>query len=636
MLKDRSKLAVAGVAVAAVLFVAVNLLANTALVGVRVDATQGAAYSLSDQVKPVFTGITEPITVRVYFSSALGEASPRHAAYYQRVRDLMQQYSALAAGRLKIEYFNPEPFSDIEDRAVGFGLQAVPLGQSGEVGYFGLAATNSTDDQKTIAFFNLERENFLEYDLTKLIYSLSKPKQPKVGLITSLPLEGGMTQGQFGMGGQPTPPWAIMEGMKDLFEITNLDATLDEIPKDISILMLAQPENLSESAQYAIDQFVMRGGKALVFVDPNAESANPMGGMQGGGSLEGINKLLGAWGVSIPAGKIAGDLDAATRVNASSGGRPIVADYVAWMMLTEANMDSSDPIMGEIGQMMFATPGVIDTVDGAGTTVAPLVKTGLKSMRLDSEKVMGLPDVVALFRDFKPADKAENIAVRISGTAKSAFPDGAPKAPEASANQKAAGDHVAQSTQPIQVVVVADADMLSERFWAQESNFMGQRVLVPNADNPNFVINSLENLTGSPALSSLRGRGAQSRPFELVDEIRQQAELSFRAKEQELLTRLDDLQKKIGDIQLKQQGSGSTEALLSDEDTKTMENYRGEIISTRGELREVQRALRQDIETLEGTVKFINIAGVPIVFGIILLVLAVMRRNRRAARALES
>ena len=636
MLKDRSKLAVAGVAVAAVLFVAVNLLANTALVGVRVDATQGAAYSLSDQVKPVFTGITEPITVRVYFSSALGEASPRHAAYYQRVRDLMQQYSALAAGRLKIEYFNPEQFSDIEDRAVGFGLQAVPLGQSGEVGYFGLAATNSTDDQKTIAFFNLERENFLEYDLTKLIYSLSKPKQPKVGLITSLPLEGGMTQGQFGMGGQPTPPWAIMEGMKDLFEITNLDATLDEIPKDISILMLAQPENLSESAQYAIDQFVMRGGKALVFVDPNAESANPMGGMQGGGSLEGINKLLGAWGVSIPAGKIAGDLDAATRVNASSGGRPIVADYVAWMMLTEANMDSSDPIMGEIGQMMFATPGVIDTVDGAGTTVAPLVKTGLKSMRLDSEKVMGLPDVVALFRDFKPADKAENIAVRISGTAKSAFPDGAPKAPEASANEKAAGDHVAQSTQPIQVVVVADADMLSERFWAQESNFMGQRVLVPNADNPNFVINSLENLTGSPALSSLRGRGAQSRPFELVDEIRQQAELSFRAKEQELLTRLDDLQKKIGDIQLKQQGSGSTEALLSDEDTKTMANYRGEIISTRGELREVQRALRQDIETLEGTVKFINIAGVPIVFGIILVVLAVMRRNRRAARALES
>ena len=278
MLQDRSKLAVLAVAIAAVLLVAVNLISNTSLVGVRYDATQGAAYSLSDQVKPVFTGIEEPITVRLYFSSVLGQASPRHSVFYQRVRDLLQQYAILAKGKLKVEYFNPEPFSDTEDRAVGFGLQAVPLGQSGEVGYFGLAATNSTDDQKTIPFFNLERESFLEYDLTKLIYSLSKPNQPKIGMLSSLPLEGGMTQGQFGMGGQPTPPWAIMEGIKDLFQVENLDANLESISKDISILMLAQPENLSESAQYAIDQFVMRGGKALVFVDPNAESANPAGG----------------------------------------------------------------------------------------------------------------------------------------------------------------------------------------------------------------------------------------------------------------------------------------------------------------------------------------------------------------------
>lgn len=636
MLQDRSKLAVLAVAVAAVLLVAVNLIANTSLVGVRYDATQGAAYSLSDQVKPVFTGIEEPITVRIYYSTVLGEASPRHAAYYQRVRDLLTQYAALAGGKLKIEYFNPEPFSDTEDRAVGFGLQAVPLGQSGEVGYFGLAATNSTDDQKTIPFFNLERENFLEYDLTKLIYSLSKPNQPKIGMLSSLPLEGGMSQGQFGMGGQPTPPWAIMEGIKDLFEVTNLEATLEEIPKDISILMLAQPENLSESAQYAIDQFIMRGGKALVFVDPNAESANPMGGMQGGGSLEGINKLLAAYGVSVPAGKIAADLDAATRVNTQSGGRPIVSDYVAWMNLPKSSLDENDAITGDLTQVFFATAGVIDTVEGAGTTVTPLIKTGPKSMRVDADKVMGLPDVVALFRDFKPADKSENLAVRITGTAKSAFPAGAPKKPEAADNVKAAADHLAQSTQPIQVVVVADADMLSERFWAQESNFMGQRVLVPNADNPSFVINALENLTGSPALSSLRGRGAQSRPFLLVEDIRQQAELNFRAKEQELLTRLEDLQKKIGDIELKQQGQGETEALLSDEDTKTIENYRGEIIATRGELREVQRALRQDIEALEGGIKFLNIAGVPIVFGLVLIVLAVVRHNRRKVRAVET
>ncbi len=627
MFKDRSKLAIVAVVLAAILLVSVNLISNKSLIGVRYDATQGAAYSLSDQVKPVFTGIEEPITVRLYFSSALGEASPRHAVYFQRIRDLLQQYATLARGKLKVEYFNPEPFSDNEDRAVGFGLQAVPLGQSGEVGYFGLAATNSTDDQKVIPFFNLEREAFLEYDLTKLIYSLSKPNQLKIGLITSLPLEGGMTQGQFGMGGQPTPPWAIMEAIKDLFDVQMLDANLTEIPKDVGILLLAQPENLSDTAQYAIDQFVMNGGKALFFVDPNAESANPMGGMQGGGSLEGAKKLLNAWGVTMPDGLVVGDLDAATRVNTESNGRPIVSDYVAWLGITKDNLDPNDAITGDLNQMNIATAGALETVEGAGTTITPLIKTGLKSMRIPTDRVMGLPDVVALFRDFKPADKQETLALRIGGTAKSAFPG--------PLNKESKTPHIATSKQPIQVVVVSDVDMLQERFWAQESNFMGQRVLVPNADNPSFLINALENLTGSPALSSLRGRGAQSRPFTLIDDIRQNAEMQFREKEQQLMARLEQLQTQIANIQIKQQGAGEAEALLSAEDTKALENYRGEILSTRAELREVQRALRQDIETLEGTVKFVNIAGVPIVFGLLLIVLAVVRHNRRKKRSAD-
>lgn len=628
MLQDRSKLAVLAVFLAAILLVTVNLIANLSLVGARLDATQGAAYSLSDQVKPVFTGIEEPITARLYFSSALGQASPRHAVYYQRVRDLLTQYAALARGKLKVEYFNPEPYSDTEDRAVGFGLQAIPLGQSGEVGYFGLAVTNSTDDQKVIPFFNLERENFLEYDLAKLIYSLSKPNQPKIGLITSLPLEGGMSQGQFGMGGQPTPPWAIMEAIKDLFDIENLDAQLTEIPKDVGILMLAQPENLSENAQYAIDQFVMNGGKALIFVDPNAETSNPMGGMQGGGSLEGIKKLMTAWGVNMVDGVVAADLDAAVRVNTEAGGRPIVSDYVAWLSLDQRNLDSSDAITGDLAQLNLATAGILEPVKEAGTTITPLIKTGLKSMRLNTDKVMGLPDVVALFRDFKSENKSDILAARIGGTAKSAFPGPLTKESKI--------EHIASSKQPIQVVVVADTDFLSERFWAQESNFMGQRVLVPNADNPSFVINALENLTGSPALSSLRGRGAQSRPFKLIENIRQDAELRYRAKEQQLLSRLEQLQTQVNSIQLKQKGEGETEVFLSEEDTKAVENYRSEIISTRGELREVQRALRQNIDLLESIIKFLNIAFVPIVFGLVLAGLAFARHRRRKVRSVET
>lgn len=628
MTMDKSKLGLIGVVIAAVMFFAVNIVARDWLTGLRFDVTEGGAFSTSDQIKPVFESIEEPIIVRLYYSEALGAASPRHAAYYQRIRDLLTQYSSLANGKLKVEYIDPEPFSDAEDRAVGFGLQAVPLGQGGEVGYFGLAATNSTDDQQIVGFFNLEREQFLEYDLVKLIYALAEPVQPKIGLITSLPMEGGMVGGQFGMGGTPTPPWAILDQVKELFDVQQLDAQLTEVPKDIQIVMLAQPEGLSEQTQYAIDQFVLGGGKVLAFVDPNSESSNAQPG-QPGGDLSGMRKLMKAWGVSLVEGKIVGDIDAATRVNAESGGRPIISAYVAWLGLNSEHFDQKDAITGDVNSLNIATAGALESVEGAGTTLTPLIQTGLRSMRIDTDKVQGLPDVVALFRDFVPAEKRETLAVRIGGKAKSAFPDGPPAAPDKPADPNAPKPaHLTESTGPIQVVVVSDADMLADRFWAQQSNFMGRNVLVPMADNPSFLLNALGNLSGSPALSNLRGRGAQRRTFELIENIQLEAERQYRAAEQGLLTRLDELQKKISEITLKQPESG--DALLSAEDTAALENYRGEIMSTRRELREVQRALREDIERLEGSLKFINIAGVPLLFGLILIILAVGKSRRRA------
>ena len=632
---DKTKLGLVAVAIAAVLFVAVNIVSNTWFGAVRLDVTEGGVYTLSDQVKPVFDNIEEPIIVRIYFSEALGAVSPRHAVHYQRIRDLLSQYAALARGQIKVEYFDPEPFSDVEDRAVGFGLQAVPLGQSGEVGYFGLAATNSTDDQQVVPFFNLERERFLEYDLAKLIYALAKPEQPKIGMISSLPLEGGMSQGQFGMGGQPTPPWVVMDQIKELFDVENLDASLTAIPDGIDILMLAQPENLTQAAQYAIDQFVLRGGRALVFVDPNAESANPMGGISGGGSLEGIQTLLKAWGVSLAEGKVVGDLEAGTRVNTQAGGRPIVSDYVAWLSLDKSHIDPSDAVTGDLNTLNLATAGALDVVEGTQAVVTPLIVTGPKSMRIDADKLMGMPDVVALFRDFQPADKNEMLAARISGKVKSAFPDGPPPSDSDVSDDSPAEKpaHIGEAADSIQVVVVADTDMLADRFWAQESNFFGQRMLVPVADNASFVINALENLTGSPALSSLRGRGAQRRPFELIEDIQLAAEQQYRQAEQGLLSRLDDLQKRVDEIQLKQQGD--QDALLSPEDSTAIENYRNEILSTRRELREVQRALRQDIDTLETAIKFANIAAVPILFGLIMIVVAVGKSRRRARRTAD-
>ncbi|MGE4063640.1 MAG: Gldg family protein [Rhodospirillaceae bacterium] len=623
---DSRTLGIIAVASAAILFIAVNVLSNAWLRNLRVDATEGASFSTSEQIRPLFANIKEPIVVRVYFSESIGRASPRHAEYFQRVRDLLQQYAELANGNLKIELYNPEPFSDVEDRAVGFGLQAVPLGQLGEVGYFGLAATNSTDDQQVIPFFNLERAQFLEYDLTKLIYGLSEPDQPKIGLLTTLPIEGApQMPNMMGMPPQQSRPWAIVSQIRDLFAVEPLSPGMTQVPADIDILMLVQPDNLTDAAAYAVDQFVLRGGKAFVFVDPNAESAG-MGAPPGAGNKEGINKLLAAWGVRMPDGQVVGDVEAAARVGLQQEGRPISADYVAWLQLRGAHFDNSDAITGDLQQINLATSGVLEKIDGATTTVTPLISTGPQSMRIPADKFMGLPDVVGLFRDFKPQNKPEILAARISGTAKSAFPE-APK----TEGTPAADKHLAESAQPIQVVVVADTDILGDRFWTQNSSFLGEQVVIPIADNANFVINALENLTGSPALSALRGRGVQSRPFELLESIRRDAETQYRATEQQLTGRLEELQKRISAMQVRKDGQG--QAILSDEDQRTIESYRGDILQTRAQLREVQRALREDIDRLQGILTFVNIALVPILFGIALIVVAALRRRRRRAAA---
>ena len=613
---DSKSFAVSAIVIAAVLLIAFNVVSNTWLSGLRVDTTQSHAYSTSSQVKPLFAKIAEPITVRLYFSRGIADLSPRHAVYYQRIRDLLQQYAKLSNGMIHLQFYNPEPFSDVEDSAVGFGLQAATLGPGGETGYFGLAATNSTDDEQVIPFFNLEREQFLEYDLAKLIYGLSEPNRPKVGLISSLPLDG--------MPQMRIRPWALMQQLREFFTVENLPNEFTEIPKDIGVLFLVQPEGLSEPAQYAIDQFVLNGGHALLFVDPNAESFGPEGMQQmqaDAPDLKGIGKLMTAWGVKMVDGKVVADRENAIRVNGGTPQRPVVSDYVAWMQFSSANVDPADAVTGTIKQLNIGTAGILEKVDGASTTVTPLISTGLQSMRLDREKVKGVPDVVALFRDFKPQNKKEAVAVRISGTAKSAFLAAVGGLP-----------YIAASKQPIQVIVVADTDILSDRFWTDSQQVMGQQVVIPTADNGAFVANALENLSGAPGLASLRGRGAQSRPFVMVDEIRRDAETQYRESEQALTTRLTELQNKIKAMKPRADENGA--AILSDQDKRTIESYRGDILSTRKALRNVQRALRENIDRLEGLVSFINIAAVPIVFGLILVVTA-MNRRRRKRRAAE-
>ena len=650
---SRHTLAWIGLVLGAVILLSVNLFAATAFRSVKADLTQQRLFTISDGTRAVLRNIDEPISIRLYFSKRLGEAAPSYARYFERVRSLLEQYRDISRGQLEFAVFDPEPFSDAEDRAVAAGLRGIRLNTEGETGYFGLTGNNSTDNDASIAFFSNDREPFLEYDVTKLIYTLANPKKRVVGLMTGLPLDGGMPpMAMMGMGGgRPLPPQMVMEQIREFFDVKTINQDAKEIPTDVDVLMIAQPDKLTPEAALAVDQFVLGGGKALVFVDPVAELGRmgPMGMGPGAPTAEFV-KILKAWGVDFDASKTAGDIASARRVQFGGGARPVVTEYVAWLTLDRSRIDESDVLSGGIERINLSTPGFLSKTEGAKTQVSPILLTSDRAMQIPADKFAGMPDPVGLLRSYKPEGKPLMLAARITGEANTAFPDGvakaaadkdAPAAPAADgktaeAKAEAKSEPKAEAATPVKpgrssgrinVIVVADTDLLSDQFWVDTREFLGQQVAIPNASNAALVVNALDNLSGSDSLIGLRARGVEERPFKLVNELRRDAEQRYREKEQLLTNKLKDVQGQLAKLESAGEGGGA--ALLTESEKQAIEKFRSDMLATRRELREVKRALREDIDRLDGWLKFANIALVPLLIGVGGIGWATLQRRRR-------
>jgi ABC-type uncharacterized transport system involved in gliding motility auxiliary subunit len=664
-LASRRGVAVAVLVLIVLMVASANIVAARFLTS-RLDLTAEHLYTLSQGTRNTLAKIDEPITLRFYYSTRLGDEVPSYGVYAQRVRELLDQYVAAAHGKIRLEVYNPQAFSDVEDRAVAFGLKGVPLDVQGEQVYFGLAATNSTDDQQVIAFFAPERERFLEYDLTKLVHSLAFPKKTVVGLMTPLPLEGDMMAM---MRGRPSEPMAVIEQLQQLDRVKPLAANIDAIPADIDVLMLVHPQNLPDKTLFAIDQFVLKGGKALVFVDPLSEfqashpsQLNPPGSP----NSSNLERLFKSWGIEVPANTVVGDRRNAQRVGVpvpGRGARPL--DYIAWINLQAANLNREDMITADLSHIMMASSGIIEPLDGAKTTIEPLITTSSDSTKIPAEKLIGLPDVAGLLAQFKSDNKRYILAAHVTGTVDTAFPDGPPKPPEPAKPEAAAKpdatdppeseaaakkvaettpaakpaeapavDWIKTSAQPINVVVVADTDMLDDRFWMQTQDFFGQRVAIPTANNGDFVANAIEVLAGGNDLVGLRSRGTSARPFEVVDRIERGAQERYSAEERALQQKLKDTQAKLADLTGKDQANVPT--TLSPEQTKTIEEFRADMLQTRRQLRAVQGSLRGDIGRLKAGLEFLDIALIPILVAAVAVILGVLRLQRRSRRAAEA
>jgi len=640
--------ALSAIALGVVLFVAVNIVANQWLGTARLDLTENGLYTVSPGTKATLSKLKEPITLRFYFSRAPAAGYASIVAYAGRIRDLLEEYKALAGGNIILEEIDPAPFTPAEDEAVAQGLTAAPT-QEGDNVYFGLVGTNTLAGHEVIPFFDQGREEYLEYDLTSMIYKLSQPQKPKLGVMSALPLEAGAGGLQAALAGNSNP-YVIYQQLKDNYDVQMLDPmTTDRIPADVSTLIVAHPANFSPAAQYAIDQFVMRGGHAIVFLDPLSEASvagGPGAQDQGDKSSSTLGPVLTAWGVDFDVTKVVADAELAQPVQfgGGPGGQPQVVDYIAWMRMTPNNFDRNDPITANLQVLNVATAGALKQHQGATTKFLPLLQSSTTSGLMNSIEIRTVQNPNDLLRRFQPTGARYVVGARVTGPAKTAFPAGPPTpaaakpATDPNAPAKDAGPLPAEikEAKDINVVVFGDSDLLDDRFWVQTQNVLGQRVAVPSADNGALVMNAVENMMGSNDLISLRTRERSARPFVVVEQIRRNAESRFLAEEQALQQKVTATEASLR--QLQGQGQNQTQngaPVLNREQQAQIEKFRADLVQTRGSLRQVQANLREDVERLGTLLAVLNIALVPILIAAAAIGLSFLRRRRRArARAL--
>jgi ABC-type uncharacterized transport system involved in gliding motility auxiliary subunit len=598
----------AGLLLIAVAFLAFNLISGLTLSHARLDLTEQKLYTLSEGTERILAGLDEPLALQLFYSDAATQDLVALRNHARRVEELLKTYVRAADGKLTLQVIDPEPFSEREDQAAEYGLQAVPLRAGGERIYFGLAGSNAQGDRQVIRFFPLDQEEFLEYEISRLVNSLANPQLPVVGVLSGLPLNGGFDM----RARQPSAPWMIIEEIRQLFRIESLQTDVDQIPDQVSVLLLVHPKQLPEHTQYAIDQFVLRGGKLLAFVDPYSEADTGMGLPGELDRSSNLDRLFQAWGLRMLPDQVLLDGAYALPVSLGAGQRPV--RHAAWLSLPVEALDQEDVSTANLETLIMASAGVLEPQEDAKTTFLPIIRSSSQAQPVDVQRLAMLDNPESLIRELQPTGTRYALAARISGPAQSAFPDGIE-------GQK---DGLKQAAN-VNLLVVADTDLLSDRMWVQVQDFFGQRIPQPFADNAGFAVNALDNLAGSDALISVRSRGRFDRPFTVVNRLQREAEDRFRIKEQQLQQRLALAEQKLAELQ----SDDPAQALeLRPEQQATLQQFLQEKLQIRKELREVNYQLNADIEALGRSLKFINIALVPLLLTLGVLVLWLIRRQR--------
>ncbi len=625
---QKTGLGVGGLLALAVLFLGIVMLSNLGLRGMRLDLTQNRLYTLSPGTKQVLAELKEPINLYFYFSrDTAAKQSPLLMPYATRVREFLEEMAARSGGKIRLSVIDPQPFSEDEDRATEAGLQSLQVGGRSDALYFGLAGTNSTDGRSSIPSFQPDREEFLEYDVAKLVQELAAPKKPVIGLLSSLPMQGQINP----MTGQMGDTWPVLAQIEQLFTLRTVSTDADHIDKDVDVLMVVHPKQLPQKTLYAIDQFVMRGGRMLLFVDPDSgadtsgqDPSNPFAGATANHSSN-LEPLLSAWGIDYDPTKVVGDLDLGLEVRSSPQGPP--TRHIGILGLRRADMDPKDVVTASLELINVATAGFLSAHPGAKATFEPLLLSSTSAAPIPAQRFNAMTDPASLRDGFKPTGTRYALAARLTGPVVSAFPQGAPADQKPAAGPPIA--HLSKSAAPANIVVIADTDMLMDYMWVQTHEVLGQRIAQAFANNGDFVANLLDNLSGSGALISIRGRASFTRPFERVEALKRRADDRLRSKALELQSELQQTEAKLTDLQNKRNDQNSL--MLTPEQEQELKRFTTERAQVRKQLRETERGLDIDIDRLNTWLKVINIGVAPLAVAVAGVIILALRRRRRSA-----
>jgi ABC-type uncharacterized transport system involved in gliding motility auxiliary subunit len=620
----RSTLGWGAVAALALAFIGLTIVFNYSLAGWQLDLTQNRLYTVSPGTDRILQSIKEPIDLYFYYSAKTAETIPQIRPYGQRVHDFLEELAQRSGGMIHLHVIDPQPFSVDEDRAAELGVTGTAINDAGTKFYFGLAGTNSTNGQQAIAFFDPSKQSFLEYDVVKLVYQLAHPAKPVVAWLSTLPMTGGYDA----RSGQMRQPWTIYSQATQLFDVHTLQPNATSIGPDTRVLVLVDPKNLSPATQYAIDQYALRGGHIVAFVDPMAESdqsgGNPMQSM-GADHASHMEKLLGAWGVDFNPGEVLADRGHALTVTMQEGEPPV--EHVGILGLGENSLSQSDVITSGLSNVNVATAGYLTAAKGAPIKFEPLIQSSTDAEPMPAQRFAMLSNPATLLDGFKPTGTRYTIAARVTGMVKSAFPDGPPKGVTLPAGQR----DLKASIKPFNLIVFADTDFLSDYLWVREQQLFGQNISQAWASNGDLVLNALDNLTGSSDLISVRGRAGFTRPFLRVDALRRTADTRFHAQDEQLQRELQQTEQQLTLLQSKRNDKSAL--ILTPAQQHEIEHFEAEKLRIRKQLRAVQAGLVSDIDKLGTELKVLDIIVMPALFALAALLLAALRRRHPAVAA---